>query len=180
MCVCVCCLVVRFSREAASVLDLLSAYQKRQIVEFLPYHHCDMMNHQSPDLDCLIELQARYTQYRHTIFLTGTFQHWRHTNTTDPVAAGLFLIWRSLFPLLRALSREVTCLLQWGRHRGWYRRTSAQLHQTGRLPWHQGQATSQGRSAGKQRSVVVFELDRKKKKTYLPSLSIWMSACSGS
>lgn len=60
----------RFRRDAASLLDILSAYQKRQIVEFLPYHHCDMMNHQSPDLHCLMELQARYTQYRHTILLT--------------------------------------------------------------------------------------------------------------
>ncbi|XP_040014622.1 protein TASOR isoform X7 [Xiphias gladius] len=60
----------RFRRDAATILDVLSAYQKRQVVEFLPYHHCDMMNHQSPDLDCLIELQARYTQYRHTVFLT--------------------------------------------------------------------------------------------------------------
>nr|XP_046240860.1 uncharacterized protein tasora isoform X2 [Scatophagus argus] len=60
----------RFRREAANLLDLLSAYQKRQIVEFLPYHHCDMMSHHSPDLDCLMELQARYTQYRHTVLLT--------------------------------------------------------------------------------------------------------------
>ncbi|XP_038553930.1 uncharacterized protein tasora isoform X3 [Micropterus salmoides] len=60
----------RFRREAANLLDVLSAYQKRQIVEFLPYHHCDMMNHHSPNLDCLMELQARYTQYRHTVFLT--------------------------------------------------------------------------------------------------------------
>uniref|UniRef100_A0A673ACK9 Transcription activation suppressor b n=1 Tax=Sphaeramia orbicularis TaxID=375764 RepID=A0A673ACK9_9TELE len=60
----------RFRRDAASLLDVLSAYQKRQIVEFLPYHRCDMMTHQSPDLDCLLELQARYTQYRHTVFLT--------------------------------------------------------------------------------------------------------------
>ncbi|XP_035517685.1 protein TASOR [Morone saxatilis] len=60
----------RFRRDAANLLDLLSAYQKRQIVEFLPYHHCDMMNHQSPDLNCLMELQARYTQYRHTVLLT--------------------------------------------------------------------------------------------------------------
>ncbi|XP_070759390.1 protein TASOR [Enoplosus armatus] len=60
----------RFRRDAANLLDLLSTYQKRQIVEFLPYHHCDMTNHQSPDLDCLMELQARYTQYRHTVFLT--------------------------------------------------------------------------------------------------------------
>ncbi|XP_039652926.1 uncharacterized protein LOC120556999 isoform X4 [Perca fluviatilis] len=60
----------RFRRDAANLLNVLSAYHKRQIVEFLPYHQCDMMNHQSPDLDCLMELQARYTQYRHTVFLT--------------------------------------------------------------------------------------------------------------
>ncbi|XP_032369638.1 uncharacterized protein LOC116687986 isoform X2 [Etheostoma spectabile] len=60
----------RFRRDAANLLNVLSTYHKRQIVEFLPYHQCDMMNHQSPDLDCLMELQARYTQYRHTVFLT--------------------------------------------------------------------------------------------------------------
>ncbi|XP_041835698.1 protein TASOR isoform X2 [Melanotaenia boesemani] len=59
----------RFRRDAANLLDLLTSYQKRQIVDLLPYHHCDM-NPQSPDLDCLIELQARYTQFRHTVFLT--------------------------------------------------------------------------------------------------------------
>ncbi|XP_075996355.1 protein TASOR [Genypterus blacodes] len=60
----------RFRRDAARVLDTLSAYQKRLIVEFLPYHHCDTPDCQAPHLDCLMELQARYTQYRHTIFLT--------------------------------------------------------------------------------------------------------------
>ncbi|KAI9526621.1 hypothetical protein NQZ68_038001 [Dissostichus eleginoides] len=60
----------RFRRDAANLLDVLSAFQKRQIVEFLPYHNCDMMNLQSPDLVCLLELQARYTQFRHTVFLT--------------------------------------------------------------------------------------------------------------
>ncbi|XP_041637621.1 protein TASOR-like [Cheilinus undulatus] len=60
----------RFRRDAASLLDLLSAYQKRQIVEFLPYHHCDMNAQQSPDKQCLLELQSRYTLYRHTVFLT--------------------------------------------------------------------------------------------------------------
>ncbi|XP_074493745.1 protein TASOR isoform X2 [Sebastes fasciatus] len=60
----------RFRRDAANLLDVLSAYQKRQVVEFLPYHHCDMMNHEAPHLDCLMELQVRYTQYRHTVFLT--------------------------------------------------------------------------------------------------------------
>lgn len=70
------CLDVRFRRDAANLLDVLSAYQKRQIVEFLPYHHCDMMNQHSPDLNCLIELQGRYTQYRHTLFLTGMCQQY--------------------------------------------------------------------------------------------------------
>ncbi|XP_060897283.1 protein TASOR isoform X1 [Labrus mixtus] len=60
----------RFRRDAANLLDLLSTYQKRQIVEFLPYHHCDMNTQQSPDLPCLLELQARYTLNRHTVFLT--------------------------------------------------------------------------------------------------------------
>ncbi|KAM3621562.1 uncharacterized protein V6R79_012819 [Siganus canaliculatus] len=60
----------RFRRDAAHLLDVLASYQKRQMVEFLPYHHCDMMKTQSPDLDCLLELQARYTQYRHTVLLT--------------------------------------------------------------------------------------------------------------
>ncbi|KAM8755789.1 protein TASOR isoform 3-T3 [Acanthopagrus schlegelii] len=63
----------RFRRDAANLLDILSAYQKRQIVEFLPYHHCDT-THQSPDLNCLMELQARYTQYRHTVLLTEQFE----------------------------------------------------------------------------------------------------------
>ncbi|XP_056130188.1 uncharacterized protein LOC130107556 isoform X2 [Lampris incognitus] len=60
----------RFKRDAASILDVLTAYQKHLIVEFLPYHHCDMPNCQSPDLKCLVELQARYTRHRHIIFLT--------------------------------------------------------------------------------------------------------------
>ncbi|XP_029286862.1 protein TASOR isoform X3 [Cottoperca gobio] len=78
----------RFRRDAANLLDVLSVYQKRQIVEFLPYHHCDMMNHQSPDLDCLMELQARYTQYRHTVFLTEHHQKFpAHCNSGIIVAS---------------------------------------------------------------------------------------------
>nr|XP_040059631.1 protein TASOR isoform X4 [Gasterosteus aculeatus aculeatus] len=60
----------RFRRDAADLLEVLSAYQKRQIVELLPYHHCDKINHQSPHLECLMELQAQHKQYRHTVFLT--------------------------------------------------------------------------------------------------------------
>ncbi|XP_068452041.1 protein TASOR isoform X2 [Clinocottus analis] len=60
----------RFSRDADKLLDLLSTYQKRHIVEFLPYHQCDTLNSRSPPLHCLMELQAQCTQYRHTVFLT--------------------------------------------------------------------------------------------------------------
>ncbi|KAM8914826.1 protein TASOR isoform 2-T2 [Spinachia spinachia] len=62
--------VVRFRRDAADLLEVLSAYQKRQMVELLPYHHCDQINNHSPDLDCLMEIQAQHTQYRHMVFLT--------------------------------------------------------------------------------------------------------------
>lgn len=63
----------RFRRDAAVLLDILSTYQKRQIVEFLPYHDCDKMVTQSPNVDCVMELQARHTHFRHTILLTGTW-----------------------------------------------------------------------------------------------------------
>lgn len=53
------------------LLNLLTAYQKKHLVEFLPYHECDNQSRQAPDLDCLIKLQAQSTQQRHLIFLTG-------------------------------------------------------------------------------------------------------------
>ena len=55
-----------------ALLNLLTAYQKKHLVEFLPYHECDAQSRQAPDLDCLIKLQAQHTQQRHFIFLTGT------------------------------------------------------------------------------------------------------------
>ena len=55
-----------------ALLNLLTAYQKKHLVEFLPYHECDAQSRQAPDLDCLIKLQAQHTQQRHLIFLTGT------------------------------------------------------------------------------------------------------------
>lgn len=55
------------------LLNLLTAYQKKHLVEFLPYHECDTQSRQAPDLECLIKLQAQHTQQRHLIFLTGTF-----------------------------------------------------------------------------------------------------------
>lgn len=53
------------------LLNLLTIYQKKHLVEFLPYHECDTPSRQAPDLECLIKLQAQHTQQRHLIFLTG-------------------------------------------------------------------------------------------------------------
>lgn len=53
------------------MLNLLTAYQKKHLVEFLPYHECDTPSRQAPDLECLVKLQAQHTQLRHIIFLTG-------------------------------------------------------------------------------------------------------------
>eukprot|EP00066_Takifugu_rubripes_P026953 XP_011616219.1 PREDICTED: protein FAM208A-like isoform X1 [Takifugu rubripes] len=80
----------RFRRDAANLLDILSAYQKRQIIEFLPYHHCDMMTSQSPDVGCVMELQARYIQYRHTIFLTEhSFEKFPVYSSRGVIMAGI-------------------------------------------------------------------------------------------
>ncbi|XP_053338676.1 protein TASOR [Clarias gariepinus] len=60
----------RSNSEALNLLNLLTAYQKKHLVEFLPYHECDAPSRQAPDLDCLVKLQAQHTQLRHIIFLT--------------------------------------------------------------------------------------------------------------
>ncbi|XP_053096637.1 protein TASOR isoform X4 [Pangasianodon hypophthalmus] len=60
----------RSNSEALDLLNLLTAYQKKHLVEFLPYHECDAPSRQAPDLDCLVKLQAQHTQLRHIIFLT--------------------------------------------------------------------------------------------------------------
>uniref|UniRef100_A0A671K722 Protein TASOR-like n=1 Tax=Sinocyclocheilus anshuiensis TaxID=1608454 RepID=A0A671K722_9TELE len=61
----------RLNTEALDLLNLLTTYQKKHLVEFLPYHECDTPSRQAPDLDCLVKLQAQHTQLRHFIFLTG-------------------------------------------------------------------------------------------------------------
>lgn len=63
----------RYKSEALNVLNLLTTYHKKQIVEFLSYHECDSPSHQAPDLDCLVKLQAQNIQQRHVIYLTGDF-----------------------------------------------------------------------------------------------------------
>ncbi|KAM6976901.1 protein TASOR [Aplochiton taeniatus] len=60
----------RLNSNAMGLLNLLTAYQKKHLVEFLPYHECDTQSRQAPELDCLVKLQAQHTQQRHMIFLT--------------------------------------------------------------------------------------------------------------
>lgn len=60
----------RLNTEALDLLNLLTSYQKKHLVEFLPYHECDTPSRQAPDLDCLVKLQAQHTQLRHLVFLT--------------------------------------------------------------------------------------------------------------
>ncbi|CAB1329264.1 unnamed protein product [Coregonus sp. 'balchen'] len=60
----------RLNSDVMALLNLLTAYQKKHLVEFLPYHECDAQSRQAPDLDCLVKLQANHTQHRHIIFLT--------------------------------------------------------------------------------------------------------------
>ncbi|XP_056304877.1 protein TASOR isoform X2 [Danio aesculapii] len=66
----------RLNTEALDLLNLLTSYQKKHLVEFLPYHECDTPSRQAPDLDCLVKLQAQHTQLRHLVFLTE-----RHDDT---------------------------------------------------------------------------------------------------
>ncbi|KAM9365564.1 protein TASOR-like [Pholidichthys leucotaenia] len=92
----------RFRRDAASLLELLSAYQRRQIVEFLPYHDCDMLNRRSPDMGCLLELQARYTQFRHTVFLTDHLESF-------PAYSGAGIIMATVEEILNNFTMLVGC-----------------------------------------------------------------------
>nr|XP_061786654.1 protein TASOR-like [Nerophis lumbriciformis] len=79
----------RFRRDAASLLDILVSYQKQQIVEFLPPHHCDKMNQQSPDLDCLIRHQAQNIRFQHTVFLTVSCLDFMKYSKSGIIAAGV-------------------------------------------------------------------------------------------
>lgn len=78
--------VDRVKGEASGLLNLLTAFQKRHVVEFLPYHECDAPSNSSTDLACLQRLQAQHTQHRHVIFLTGKNAHNRDVKRTHLIA----------------------------------------------------------------------------------------------
>ncbi|KAI1890348.1 hypothetical protein AGOR_G00152810 [Albula goreensis] len=90
----------RLNSDALSLLNLLTTYQKRHLVEFLPYHECDAPSRPAPDLDCLVRLQAHHTQHRHIIFLTERrFEMFPHYSSNGIVIASIDDIMNS-FPSL--------------------------------------------------------------------------------
>ncbi|KAM3846431.1 protein TASOR isoform 2-T2 [Vipera latastei] len=62
--------LVRTNKNAMNLLALLSAYQKKHMVEILAYHSCDSQTRSPPELECLIRLQYQNIQQRHVVFLT--------------------------------------------------------------------------------------------------------------
>ncbi|XP_070793065.1 protein TASOR isoform X2 [Pituophis catenifer annectens] len=62
--------LVRTNKNAMNLLALLSAYQKKHMVEILAYHSCDSQTRTTPELECLIKLQYQNIQQRHLVFLT--------------------------------------------------------------------------------------------------------------
>ncbi|KAL4655670.1 protein TASOR-like isoform X3 [Arapaima gigas] len=81
----------RLNSDALSLLNLLTTYQKRHLVEFLPYHECDAPSRHAPDLNCLVRLQAHHTQHRHIIFLTveRRFEMFPHYSNNGIIIASI-------------------------------------------------------------------------------------------
>ncbi|TRZ00907.1 hypothetical protein DNTS_001090 [Danionella cerebrum] len=61
----------RVKTDSMKLYEILSRYERRHIVEILSYHDCDNPSRRAPDLNCLVDLQARFVKQRHLIFLTG-------------------------------------------------------------------------------------------------------------
>ncbi len=70
------CVASRLKPDALKLFEILNEYEKRHIVEILSYHDCDTPSRPAPDLDCLVDLQARFIKQRHLIFLTGALKQY--------------------------------------------------------------------------------------------------------
>ncbi|XP_077088075.1 protein TASOR [Siphateles boraxobius] len=80
----------RLKAHALNLYEILTAYEKRHIVEILSYHECDTPSRRAPDLDCLVDLQARFIKQRHLIFLTGfQFEMFPHYSSSGIVIANV-------------------------------------------------------------------------------------------
>ncbi|XP_048032203.1 protein TASOR isoform X1 [Megalobrama amblycephala] len=80
----------RLKADALNLYEILTSYEKRHIVEILSYHDCDTPSRRAPDLDCLVDLQARFIKQRHLIFLTGfQFEMFPHYSSSGIVIANV-------------------------------------------------------------------------------------------
>ncbi|XP_052395598.1 protein TASOR [Carassius gibelio] len=80
----------RLKTDALTLFEILNEYEKRHIVEILSYHDCDTPSRQAPDLDCLVDLQARFIKQRHLIFLTGCqFEMFPHYSSSGIIIANV-------------------------------------------------------------------------------------------
>ncbi|KAM9342667.1 protein TASOR isoform 2-T2 [Pholidichthys leucotaenia] len=97
----------RLNTNAMGLLTLLTAYQKKHLVEFLPYHECDTQSRQAPDLECLIKLQAQNTQQRHLIFLTERpFEMFLHYSRNGIVIASIDDIMSGFHSLIGSINQN--------------------------------------------------------------------------
>ncbi|XP_058615394.1 protein TASOR isoform X2 [Onychostoma macrolepis] len=80
----------RLKPDALKLFEILNEYEKRHIIEILSYHDCDSPSRPAPDLDCLVDLQARFIKQRHLIFLTGCqFEMFPHYSSSGIVIANV-------------------------------------------------------------------------------------------
>ncbi|XP_015260394.1 PREDICTED: protein TASOR-like [Cyprinodon variegatus] len=97
----------RLNANAMGLLNLLTAYQKKHLVEFLPYHECDTQSRQAPDLECLIKLQAQNTQQRHLIFLTERpFEMFLHYSRNGIVIASIDDVMTGFHSLIGSINQN--------------------------------------------------------------------------
>ncbi|KAL7864734.1 hypothetical protein AOLI_G00161540 [Acnodon oligacanthus] len=100
----------RLNTEALELLNLLTIYQKKHLVEFLPYHECDAPSKQAPDLDCLVKLQAQHTQLRHIIFLTDKCFEVPKFSSNGVIIASITDIMTNFESLVSSAKAEVPAL----------------------------------------------------------------------
>uniref|UniRef100_W5L8S8 Transcription activation suppressor b n=1 Tax=Astyanax mexicanus TaxID=7994 RepID=W5L8S8_ASTMX len=101
----------RLNSEALDLLNLLTIYQKKHLVEFLPYHECDAPSRQAPDLDCLVKLQAQHSQLRHIIFLTDKPFDVSKFSSNGIMIASITDIMTNFESLISSTKSEVPALL---------------------------------------------------------------------
>ncbi|XP_025022268.1 protein TASOR isoform X3 [Python bivittatus] len=106
--------LVRTNKNAMNLLALLSAYQKKDMVEILAYHSCDSQTRSPPELECLIRLQSQNIQQRHVVFLTeknvSTFASYADNGIVVTTVSYFMRNFKSLVGYHSSITEE-SCLL---------------------------------------------------------------------